>query len=268
MTWEEFCRQAENEKKSIIGCQVKIDGLWFLIGDINDEGGVCNDCRAFDRGDEIQDVVWPENGVIKLKDSEEKLLQQIAKEVGSCCVDCVDFTPVIIQVNLNTIVKHVGDYANTLYIKGSNSTPSSRTKHLISERQMEPMKQIKFTWQTVHEIKDEESGLAVQINKRTPGVPYYSYSIGQINGRGNFKPFIQPYITRENGQVDVKLYVNLVFELISVAQSWIVQQVISDYDTYLAGRIIKEEAQLAKHKPETERTGKTEREAAKRARHA
>lgn len=63
MTWETLV----SDGRSLVGCQIKVAGTWYLIGDVNALAGVCDDCPAFSHTDEIEEIVWPNaTGVIQL----------------------------------------------------------------------------------------------------------------------------------------------------------------------------------------------------------
>lgn len=51
--WNEFNEGYPNKDRSVPGVQIEMaDGTRYLIGDINQLRGVCDDCNAFDR-DEV-----------------------------------------------------------------------------------------------------------------------------------------------------------------------------------------------------------------------
>lgn len=49
LSWEDFCWKKDNLAK--VGTLVEINNKIYLIGDINELGGVCDDCMDFDKID-------------------------------------------------------------------------------------------------------------------------------------------------------------------------------------------------------------------------
>ena len=50
-SWRDFNEGYPNKERSVPGIQIELEGgSRYLIGDINDLGGECDDCPAFGRG--------------------------------------------------------------------------------------------------------------------------------------------------------------------------------------------------------------------------
>lgn len=47
MTWKEFVEK-HGGADHIVGWRVLVNGSWYLIGDINPNRGVCDDCTMFE----------------------------------------------------------------------------------------------------------------------------------------------------------------------------------------------------------------------------
>ena len=61
MTWDELEESTGGYgQANLAGYRIKVGGIWYLIGDINCLAGTCDDCRAFPREAEIEEIKKPE----------------------------------------------------------------------------------------------------------------------------------------------------------------------------------------------------------------
>lgn len=120
----------------------------------------------------------------------------------------------------------------------------------------------------------EEAGLKVVIKKLAIFRPRYSFNVGSGTGEGVFSPHLSLQVNLENGMAELTTGIDILAlgRLVASAQTWILEAMQDREDQIIREKQNKERQAMAKSSGPTSAhkvrdPGKTEREAAKRAKH-
>jgi hypothetical protein len=134
----------------------------------------------------------------------------------------------------------------------------------MNERQAD----FKPIWNLTHTVKDEETGLAVEISTSQGRFndTLYSFRIGRIlmnsdTKQSLFIPHIRAVRNRKNlATVELQVpFASVLSDLLIAAQQWIVSEMALKHEADIEKRIEKETKSANFGKKETKRTGKTEK---------
>lgn len=124
-------------------------------------------------------------------------------------------------------------------------------------------------WKVVKTCEDEATGLAVQVSMLPLYHPKYNLTVCQRRQDGSYSRFFAPNVRVEHAKA-VTAYTGMVLaRLFDEATLFVNDQVQAHADEEIFNRQIREERQIERQlgKDTVPHTGKTEREAGKRARH-
>lgn len=136
------------------------------------------------------------------------------------------------------------------------------------QQQQQPRSNNRPQWEVEKVFSDGASGVAVQVRCLPLSPPRFSISVGSF-GKNGFAPFLDPNITVNNAVIGVAFNGMVTARLLDEASLYVRERAQAIQDKATLQRIEREERQVAKATgvTDTVRTGKTEREAGKRARH-
>lgn len=129
--------------------------------------------------------------------------------------------------------------------------------------------QQKTEWKTDKVFTDTASGLAVEVQRLPLQRPKFSILIGQVRDGGGVGRFVRPNTTVENAKVNVTKNGMTLARLYDEALLYVEGELQSIEDDYILRKQLREQRQIDREtgKENVVQTGKTAREAAKRARH-
>lgn len=123
-------------------------------------------------------------------------------------------------------------------------------------------------WEIVKDFRDSETGLTVQVSKLPLRRPKFNLSIGVFRD-GKLQRFISPSVHTENAVVKVAANGMKLARLVDEATLYVQEQLQVIEDEEILAKQLREHRAIQRETGanDTPKTGKTEREAAKRARH-
>lgn len=126
-----------------------------------------------------------------------------------------------------------------------------------------------IAWEVAKTFEDEPSGLQVQVSRLPLQSPRYNVSVGMKRQDGSSGRYIVPDVVVHNAVADVAKGGMVLARLFDEAMLYVQEQVQKEVDQDILRRQLREQRQIDRETGKTDvaRTGKTEREAAKRARH-
>lgn len=130
------------------------------------------------------------------------------------------------------------------------------------------MQSNRLDWVVVKDFTDSDTGLTVQVSKLALHRPKFNFAIG-ISRDGKFQRFIAPSVRVANAVVSVAANGMKLARLFDEAGLYVQEQLQVLEDEEILAKQLREHRAIQRETGanDTPHTGKTEREAAKRARH-